>query len=238
MLKVVVMVSSTSIGDVEQIKVYQERVRSEFLLLKSTDSFDELVANSIRLEGNAGYLLCVSELHVNDEILIAMLAKWRAEATTFHNKFNVTLESTKRWLRKLLLDVPDRILFLVLNRYGQPIGHMGFASALNNECMMEFDNVIRGVPKQDAGLMGVATKAILNWANNTFQPEGFYLRTLDDNVHALQFYSKLGFKEDGKQPLRRTESNGEINHVPLAADDTSPPDRYFICMRLDPECIA
>ena len=232
------MVSNRSIGDVDRINIYQERVRSKFSFLKSIDSFDELVSHSIRLGENYGYLLCVSELHVNDEILLAMLAKWRAEATTFHNKFNVTLESTKRWLRKLLLDVPDRILFLVLNRYGQPIGHMGFASALNNECLMEFDNVIRGVLKQDAGLMSVATIAILNWANNTFQPKGFCLRTLDDNVHALQFYSKLGFKEDGKQPLRRTESNGEINHFPLAADDTNPPDRYFICMRLDPECIA
>jgi RimJ/RimL family protein N-acetyltransferase len=231
------IISRTNISDVEQINVYQKRVRSEFSVLKSIGSFDKLVAHSIRLEGNAGYLLCVSELHVNDEILIALLAKWRAEATTFHNKFNVTQESTKRWLRKLLLDVPDRILFLVLNRYGHPIGHMGFASALNNECLMEFDNVIRGVPNQDAGLMGVATKAILNWANNTFRPQGFYLRTLDDNVHALQFYSKLGFKEDGKQPLRRTESKGEINHLPLAADDTSPPDRYFICMRLAPECV-
>lgn len=226
--------SKVNVADVEQAHVYQALVRSEFASLKSIDRYDELVARSIRLADNKGYLLCVSELHTSDELLIALLAKWRREATTFHNKFNVTFESTQRWLRKLLLDVPDRILFLVLNRYGYPIGHMGFANALNNEGLMEFDNVIRGVPGQDAGLMGVATKALLFWANDTFKPTGFYLRTLDDNEHAIGFYSKLGFKLDGRQPLRRIESNGEINHLPLAEGDTNPPDRYFTCMRLDP----
>lgn len=228
------MISKVNVANPEQVRAYQALVQSEFASLKSIGRFDELFARSIRLADNKGYLLCVSELHTGDELLIAALAKWRREATTFHNKFNVTFESTQRWLRKLLLDVPDRILFLVLNRYGYPIGHLGFANALNNECLMEFDNVIRGVPRQDAGLMGLATKALLFWAHETFKPTGFYLRTLDDNEHAISFYSKLGFKLDGKQPLRRIESNGEINHLPLAEGDTNPPDRYFTCMRLDP----
>ncbi len=222
----------------QQIEAYQNSVKSEFAQLKSVIHLNELMARAILLEGGKGYLLCVSEMHADDGRLIALLAKWRSEAKTFHNKFNVTFESTERWMRKLLLDVPDRILFLVLNRHGYPIGHMGFANALNNECLMEFDNVIRGVPEQDPGLMSVATKALLGWAKKTFQPSGFYLRTLDDNEHAIQFYKKLGFRQDGRQPLRRVESNGEINHVPLAADDMTPPDRYFVCMKLDPESIA
>jgi RimJ/RimL family protein N-acetyltransferase len=220
--------------DLECIQDYQAIVRSEFASLKSIVVYDELVAHSIRLPEKNGYLLCVSELHVGDKLLIESLAKWREEATTFHNKFNITFESTQRWLRKLLLDVPDRILFLVLNRYGHPIGHMGFANALNDEGLMEFDNVIRGVRGQDAGLMGLATKTLLTWAQDTFKPNRFYLRTLDDNEHAISFYTKLGFKLDGKQPLRRIECNGEINHLPIADGDTNPPDRYFTCMRLDP----
>ena len=227
------IVSKVNVANVNQMPAYQALVRSEFAYLKSINRYDESVARSIRLADNKGYLLCVSELHTGDELLIASLAKWRREATTFHNKFNVTIESTKRWLRKFLLDIPDRILFLVLNRYGYPIGHMGFANALNDEGLMEFDNVIRGVSGQDAGLMGLATKALLIWANDTFKPNKFYLRTLDDNEHAISFYIKLGFKLDGRQPLRRIESHGEINHLPLAEGDANLPDRYFTCMRLD-----
>ena len=232
------MASPVYQGNDERIKSYQAKIRSEFALLKSIDRFDELIAKSVRLQGNKGYLICVSELHVNDAILIDLLAQWRREATTFHNKFNVTFESTQRWLRKLLLDVPDRILFLVLNQAGHPIGHMGFANALNDQCLMEFDNVIRGVPGQDAGLMSLATKATLIWANDHFKPQSFYLRTLDDNHHAIHFYSKLGFKINGQQPLRRIENNGEWNHLPIAEGDTNPPDRFFTCMQLDPSNIV
>jgi perosamine synthetase len=223
--------------DMEHTEIYQELIRRKFSELKSITSFDESVAHSIQLLNGKGYLLCVSELHENDETLIAILAQWRQEAKTFHNKFNVTIESTKHWLRKLLLDVPDRILFLVLNRFGDPVGHMGFVSVINDDCLMEFDNVIRGVLGQDPGLMGVATKSLLKWANETFKPNGFYLRTLDDNEHAIRFYSNLGFEIYGKQPLRRIESNGEINHLPVTKGDNNPPDRYFTCMRLNPSSI-
>jgi len=180
-----------------------------------------------------GYLVCVSELHTDDDDTIKNLAQWRMEATTFHNKFNVTLDGTKRWLRKLLLDVPDRILFLVLNRYGHAVGHMGLAHALNEECLMELDNVIRGVSVGDPGIMSVATQALLDWADKTIAPKGFHLRTLEDNIHAIRFYEKLGFQTYGKQPLRRIESNGEINHVPLTEDDKNDPDKYFVCMKYD-----
>jgi perosamine synthetase len=223
--------------DMKQVNIYQDLVRTEFLSLKSISSFDESVNHSIPLADGKGHLKCVSELHANDESLISLLAKWRMETKTFHNKFNVTNESTKYWIRKLLLDVPDRILFLVVNRFGRPVGHMGFANVLNDQCMMEFDNVIRGVPKQDPGLMGMATKSLLIWANNRFKPNGFHLKTLDNNQHAINFYSKLGFEIDGKQPLRLIESNGEINHLPITKGDTNPPDRYFICMRLNPSSI-
>ena len=223
-----------TIINTEKIFLYQQRVRSEFALLKSIDRYDESVARSIRLPNNKGYLLCVSEFHTHDDQLISMLAEWREEATTFHNKFKVTLESTNRWLRKMLLDVPDRILFIVVNTYGYRIGHMGFANALNNDCIMEFDNVIRGENGRDKGIMSCATKALLSWANDKFEPQLFKLRTLEDNEHAISFYQKLGFRLDGKQPLRRIDGNGEINHVPLNDGDTHPPDRYFTCMRLNP----
>ena len=222
-----------NVNDIERICHYKNTIQSKFAALKSINRFDDLVANSIRLPNGAGYLLCVSELHVGDEALIVTFAKWRVEATTFHNKFDVTFESTERWLRQLLLVVSDRILFLVLNRHGRPIGHMGFANTLNDERAMELDNVVRGVPGQDAGLMGAATKALLSWASDTFRPSSFHLRTLDDNIHAIQFYSKLGFVMDGKQPLRRIEKNRGFDHLPIEESDNNPPDRYFVRMRID-----
>lgn len=217
---------------------YSKTIKSVFSSLKSIQRFDELMDKSIRLPCGKGYLVCVSELCARDDKLISLLAKWRSDATTFHNKFNVTFASTERWLRKLLLDIPDRILFLVLNEHGNPIGHMGFANALNGDCVMEFDNVIRGVHGQDYGLMSVAVRSLLGWATETFKPQVFFIRTLDDNEHAIQFYLRLGFVMDGQQGLRRIEKNGEVNHLPIEVGDTNPPDRYFVRMRFNPECLS
>jgi RimJ/RimL family protein N-acetyltransferase len=216
------------------VAVYQTRIRTQFATLKSISRYDDLVATSIRLKNNNGYLMCVCELHYEDVEVIKLLAKWREEAVTFHNKFRVTFDGTKQWLRKLVLDVPDRILFLVLDRFGHPIGHLGFANALNNECYMEFDNVVRGVPKTEPGIMSLATQAILEWAQQTFEPRGFYLRTLDNNVHAIQFYERLGFRRRSQQGLRRVESADGFNHIPIPDGDTNPPDRFFVRMDCEP----
>jgi hypothetical protein len=123
-----------------------------------------------------GYLACVCELHTQDEEIISTLTKWRAEAITYHDEFTPSIERTKRWLRKYLLDVPDRILFLVLNRFGRPIGHLGYANALDDDCMMEVDNVIRGVADVEPGLMANAMLTLIHWAEKTLAPNGSILK--------------------------------------------------------------
>ena len=211
---------------------YMQSVISVFKLLKSIKSFDELVAKSIRIQDNCGYLLCVSELHVDDEFVIALMAKWRKAAKTFHDEFEVTHESTKRWLRKLLLDVPDRILFLVLNRHGHPIGHMGFANGINDNSILEIDNVIRGEHGQDKGLMILAMKSMLTWAECTFKPTGYFLRTFNDNTRAIEFYLKLGFKIEEKQKLP-TGKIGKSYKNQVEVDCPNSNNRYLIYMNLN-----
>jgi RimJ/RimL family protein N-acetyltransferase len=222
----------------EAFSRYQAAVVKEFAGQKQINQFDELVARSIRLEDHKGYLMSVSELHADDVDMITMLAKWRSEATTFHDGFKVTFDGTKNWLRKLLLDIPDRILFLVLNRYGKPIGHLGFANAMNDQGLMEVDNVIRGVHGAEPGLMSLSIQALLRWAVQTISPQGFHLKTLEDNVHAIGFYDKLGFKFSGKLPLRRVEKDGVIKFVPQSEDDKGLPDKQYVCMDYDPQSAA
>ena len=212
---------------------YVANIKSVFAELKSSERFDTIIDKSIKLENGNGYLVCISELHLNDVETIEMLARWRREAKTFHNKFDVTFESTKKWLRNLLLDVPDRILFMVLNRFGHPIGHLGFASSFNFDRIMELDNVVRGVQGEDKGIMSLATLALLKWASQKFRPEGFCLRTLDNNTHALNFYSGLGFQEYYKQPLKRIGTDEEFNHIPIDNVENFTPDRYFVCMKIE-----
>jgi len=211
-----------------------EGVAAEFAALKAIRRFDDLIARSIRLEGDRGYLACVCELHADDDETIALLAKWRDEATTFHNQFQVTFEGTKRWLRERLLDVPHRILFLVLTRHGHAIGHMGFNHAEPHGGMLEVDNVIRGVQGVEPGLMALGIKALLGWADEAIRPKGYWLRTYDDNVRAIRFYERLGFAIEETRPLRRVVEDGVASYVPRPEGDTAPPDLSHVVMARAP----
>jgi perosamine synthetase len=213
------------------IVAYQTAVKTQFAKLKHINQFDELVSCSIRLKDNRGYLLCVSELYADDDDVITMLAKWRREATAFRDQFKATFDSTKSWLRKFLLDVPDRILFFVLDRHGKAIGHLGFAHALNDQGLMEVDNVIRGVKSVEPGLMAAAMQSLIDWAVQAISPSGFYLRTLDENTHAIDFYIRLGFMVDQKQPMRRIKEGDEIKYVPQDERDDNPPDEIVVYMK-------
>jgi len=176
---------------------YQDRVRDVFAELKQSGDIEDILRYSIAIEN--GNLVCISELYAEDDGMIALLAKWRQEAVELHDQFEVTFESTKKWLREFVLDVPDRILFLVLDKHGQRIGHIGFAHVLNEERLMEIDLVVRGVRGVAPGIMSLAATALFGWANQTIQPKGFCVHTLGSNAHAIQFYTRLGFEFESKE---------------------------------------
>ncbi len=115
------------------VETYKAAVRKNFSFLKQTCRLDDLFTKGIRLVDDQGMLVPICELHADDEDMIGLLGRWRAEnAFAYPTQFPVTQEGTRRWLRNLLLDKEDRILFLVLDRHGKPVGHLGYASAVNN----------------------------------------------------------------------------------------------------------
>src|SRR4051794_794743 len=112
-------------------QIYKSAVEKSFSFLKGTTELADLWTKAIPLAEEAGYLLPISELHTTDDRLIETLARWREDnAHVYPTQFPVTFDGTKRWLRERLLDVPDRILFLIVTPQGHPVGHVGFAGAI------------------------------------------------------------------------------------------------------------
>jgi perosamine synthetase len=212
-----------------RIETHREAVSAELAFMKSAATLEELVARAVPLAGGAGMLVPVCELHAEDERLIGMLARWRERsAFAFPTQFAVTRAGTATWLRRGVLDVPDRILFLVQDRFGHTVGHLGFAGAANAERAFEVDNVVRGEPGVQPGLMGAALDALLAWAQDCFRPARIHLRVFADNDHAVAFYRRHGFHETGRTPLRREEEGDAVRYVPAPAG--APADRWFACM--------
>lgn len=221
--------------DVRRLHVYRAAIRKHFGFLKQTTALDDLFAKSIPLADGQGYLLPVCELHTGDAALITTLSRWRAEnAFAFPSQFHVTDAGTATWLRSRLLDVHDRLLFLVVDRVGRPVGHLGYANCLNDLAEMEIDNVVRGEQDLEPGIMSNAMSTLLTWANDVIGPSSIFLRVFHDNDRAIAFYHRLGFKDGDRIPLAKRVDGTTIVYEEIG-DRQAPPDRQFLRMNYAPD---
>jgi perosamine synthetase len=225
-------VSAGALAADRSVETYRRAVLRSFAFLKQTERLDDLWAKSVALREGRGYLLPVCELHARDDALIALLARWREEnAAAFPSRFPVTVAGTAAWLRSRVLEVEDRLLFLVLDRHGRPLGHLGLANAVNDDEALEVDNVVRGVKGASPGLMAEALRAMLDWVEEMFRPRRISLRVLSDNAHAIAFYRRLGFRDDALLPLRRhCDAIGESFRELEDGEPADDADAFFLRM--------
>lgn len=209
---------------------YQQRVVQAFSNAKACTTHAGALKQSLPLPDNAGYLLPVCELHSTDDILIAKLAKWRDENSfAYPTRFPVTFDGTQKWLRARLLDTDDRMLFLVCDKSGNILGHVGLANAINETAEVEIDNILRGEKHARLGIMTLAMQTLLHWTMETLRPKRIFLRVFNDNQRAISFYHRLGFTDETLQPLKRIESGEVITYVP-DEEQNQPADSYFLQM--------
>lgn len=170
---------------------------------------------------------------VDDADSIERLARWREAAqNSFPAIFPVTLEGTRRWLIKQVLELPDRLLFWVKSSDGEKIGHAGIYRIDFDEASLELDNVVRGVPRVMRGAMYSSVQAIMSWVFGTLQMQDVFLRVFSDNVRAIQLYEHCGFRETMRMPMRREEENGVVRWIEADANYRKSVARYFVTMHL------
>ena len=210
-------------------KTYCDAAARHFEFFKQTTLLDDLYAKSLRLADGAGFLLPTCALHLGDDDLIATLTNWRnADVAAYPSQFTATPASTRAWLRDRVLGAPERMLFLVVNKVGRVVGHLGFANALSADCSLEMDNIVRGVKTGAPGIMTRAMVTLLDWAEEKLGPREIYLRVFEDNTHAVAFYEKLGFARDRLLPLSKHLDGSNVHYQPTVRG--AKPDTHFVRM--------
>ena len=220
----------------KSFEIYKKSVINNFKFLKATKNIQDVFLRAIPIE-NLGFLIPLSESHEADTTLIQALTKWRNNNIhAYTTQFVATFESTKIWLREKVLSVDDRMLFLVTDIQGKILGHMGFSNCLNSQFLFEIDNVLKGEDSLFKGLFSKAIFALMEWARKIINVEGFILRVMDDNKHAINFYKKNDFIEDKLIPLVK-EKNGDFVSY-REASSGEPHEKYFIRMIWNPSNIS
>ena len=183
--------------------------------LKSITSLQSLINISSRFEiGQKEYFLVpFTSLDLLEESHQLLLKKWRENNQfAYPTRFAVTLEGTRKWLEKGVLENESRVLFWITNSNFVKLGHIGLVCLPENSGL-EVDNVLRG-ESGTAGLMTDAMKALETLVETEFSLETISLRVLESNEHAVNFYENLGYKVLMKTPLIEVRDGDTVSLKP------------------------
>lgn len=183
--------------------------------LKSSASLQSLVNNSTRFEIDQKeyFLVPFTSLDLHEESQQLLLKKWReANQFAYPTRFTVTLEGTRNWLEKGVLENESRVLFWITNSNFKRLGHIGLVCLPENSDL-EVDNVLRG-ESGNPGLMTEAMKSLESLVETEFSLETISLRVLESNSHAVNFYKNLGYKVLVKTPLMEVREGDTLSLKP------------------------
>ena len=220
------------LNTINSSEAYIKSICETISFYKSSVDIRQVFLRSISL--NEGCCLVpVSTYHLSDSRLIEKLTSWRNDhVKVFPSQFIATQESTRIWLELHIINNQNRILFLVMDGFGEVIGHIGLNNCLCANNILEIDNVIRGISNVGKGLFGNALKELISWSQRTFPVSEITLRVMADNAHAIAFYKRNNFEESEMIPLFCEESD-EIK-VFREAKKNELVSKYFVRMNFIP----
>ena len=212
--------------------IYKNAIKKNFQFLKNALSARDAFIRSIDIPKFGSLVPLCAALAENEDIL-EKLTNWRNEnVEAYPSQFVASIDSTRNWFKKNLIENDGRILFLIVTSHGEPVGHIGFNSCINDIGNFEIDNVIRGVKGAPKGIMSASMKALIEWARRIIPVETFNLRVMEHNHHAIKFYIHNGFIEKSIIPLKKIVKDSLISYVEI--NDGSHPDQSFIEMIYSP----
>jgi perosamine synthetase len=164
------------------------------LFLQNCEDINDVVSRGsfFEVESKLYSLVPFSGMDLLNNERILFLTQWRDENQfAYPTKFKVSKEQTKKWLENNILLNNKRVMFWVIDNYFNLLGHIGVV--LSDENQFEIDNVLKA-SKNIKGLFSEAQKKLEIILQQEFNPSQIYLKVLNSNLKAINFYKKLNYK--------------------------------------------
>ena len=102
------------------------------------------------------------------------------------------LKAPRNWLENILLPSKNRILFLLIDGGSNVAGHIGLSADFEtNLNVLEIDNVVKSPDVATRNLMSSSVQKLISWVMPILPVDEIYLKVMEDNNHAIRFYSNF-----------------------------------------------
>lgn len=164
---------------------------------------------------------------ISDETIIKKLTDWREiHKKCFFTQFDSTTARTKKWLQEIIVPDDSKILFIIHDADGIPIGNYGLRNI--TESSAELDNLLIGDSKKHGPLILAAMKSFINWAFSEFHFQYLTAAIFSQNDPVIFLHKKMGFLITNRIPVRKIERPDMIQYLPTLDED--PHDEFIIEM--------
>jgi len=181
-----------------------------------------------------GYLVPIGPELARQDGLAAMLCRWRQRSMKYYlTQFKATPERTLIWLQQIVALEDNRLLFLITTEEDKLIGHIGLCNIASDD--VEIDNLVRGEQGGDPKLIVFAEVAVLDWTIRNLQLKNIYLRQFTDNHLGTALHRSIGFFENARWKIIKSELIGECQHEIIYDQAPAKGERGYMRMALDVE---
>jgi RimJ/RimL family protein N-acetyltransferase len=195
-----------------------------------TDSFDSALLKALDIHDEnfavVGHLIPVGFWIETRPQLITNISEWRArDMRNYLVQFDSTFEKTRAYLIEKSINETDRLLFLIVDKSQNFIGHIGLSNVSDKSA--ELDNLMRGNPGGPKNFMELAEKSVIEFAFKLLQVKFISLRVLSFNFLAISIHQRLGFVLFERVFLKKRIEDGEVRHEPATREES---DVNFTCL--------
>lgn len=158
-------------------------------------------------ESDAQNLINTTKAYVADSEYIPMHA----------HEFTPTLEEEVEWISKFIYQ--ENSLLIIAIYEGEIIGNIDL-SGRQREIMQHTGEIGMGILKEwrNTGLGTALLTALIDWAKENPILEKLCLGVYSNNKAGLALYTKLGFKEDGRQNKFFKQNNCYYHNIIMSLD--------------------